>query len=143
MADARVIAIGELSRRTGVNIETVRYYERIGLLRKPARAGGRYRRYRPEDERRLNFVRRSRDLGFSLEQVRALLRLVDRRDRSCGEVREVALEHLAEIRSKAADLKRLEGVLDAMVATCSGGPVPDCPLIDVLFDGPADPETYA
>lgn len=134
-AGAQVIAIGELSRRTGVNIETVRYYERIGLLRVPARSGGRYRRYRPEDERRLNFVRRSRDLGFSLEQVRALLHLADRRDRSCGEVRDLALDHLAQVRRKAADLKRLEGVLDAMVSSCTGGPVPDCPLIDALFDG--------
>jgi MerR family transcriptional regulator, mercuric resistance operon regulatory protein len=134
-ADAKGIAIGELSRRTGVNIETVRYYERIGLLRIPARAG-RYRRYRPDDERRLNFVRRSRDLGFSLDQVRTLLHLADRRGRSCGKARELALAHLEQVRRKAADLTRLEGVLSTMVARCADGSLPDCPLIEALFDGP-------
>lgn len=136
MAESKGIAIGELSRRSGVNIETVRYYERIGLLRKPERTG-RYRRYRPEDERRLSFVRRSRDLGFSLEQVRTLLALADRKGRSCGKVRELALDHLGQVRRKAADLKRLEGVLGAMVESCADGSLPDCPLIEALFDGPA------
>lgn len=138
MADANGMAIGELSRRTGVNIETVRYYERIGLLGAPARIG-RYRRYRPEDERRLTFVRRSRDLGFSLEKVRALLELADHRERCCGKVRELALDHLAEVKRKVADLKRLEGVLGAMAASCADGSLPECPLIEALFDDPSAP----
>jgi MerR family mercuric resistance operon transcriptional regulator len=105
------ILIGALSRRTACNIETIRYYERIGLLPHPRR-NGRYRRYRPEDVERLVFVRRARELGFTLKEVRALLRLsATNADNACAEVRELAAAHLAEVQAKIADLTAMEHAL--------------------------------
>ncbi len=128
------LAIGALSRRTGVNIETVRYYERIGLLPPPARSEGGHRLYGGGHLMRLNFVRRARDLGFTLDEIRALLQLAEKRDRPCAEAREVAGSHLSDVRAKIADLRAIEGVLVDMVARCAGGTTPECPLIEALFD---------
>jgi len=128
------LAIGELSRRTGCNIETIRYYERIGVLRRPARTEGGFRRYSLNDLRRLAFVRRARNLGFTLDEVRALLRLADRRERSCAAVRNLAADHLNDVRAKIADLKKMERILHGMVLQCADGTLPDCPLIETLFD---------
>jgi len=125
------IAIGELSRRTNCNIETVRYYERIGLLPTPARRG-RYRLYGGEDVGRLAFVRRSRELGFTLDEVRALLGLAAGGGGACAEVREIAAIHLAEVQAKVADLQAMERVLADAVHRCDAGETPGCPLIDVL-----------
>jgi MerR family mercuric resistance operon transcriptional regulator len=125
------IAIGELSRRTGCNIETIRYYERIGLLPTPARRG-RYRHYGPEDVGRLAFVRRARELGFTLDEVRALLVLAAGGGGACAEVREIAAAHLAAVRAKVADLRAMERVLADAVRRCDAGEVPGCPLIGVL-----------
>jgi len=125
------IAIGELSRRTNCNIETVRYYERIGLLPTPARRG-RYRLYGAEDVSRLAFVRRSRELGFTLDEVRALLGLAAGGGGACAEVREIAATHLAEVQAKVADLQAMERVLADAVRRCDAGETPGCPLIDVL-----------
>jgi MerR family mercuric resistance operon transcriptional regulator len=125
------IAIGELSRRTGCTVETVRYYERIGLL--PARARrGRYRDYARDDVRRLAFVRRARELGFALEDVRALLRLAAEGNRACAEVRSLAAEHLADVRSKIADLRAMEKALANSVRRCDAGETPGCPVIETL-----------
>lgn len=126
--------IGVLSRRTGVNIETVRYYERIGLIPEPARSEGGHRLYGGGHLLRLNFVRRARDLGFTLNEVRALLDLAEQRDRPCSEAREVAAMHLTDVRSKIASLRAMEGVLSDMVARCAEGSTPDCPIIEALFD---------
>jgi MerR family mercuric resistance operon transcriptional regulator len=126
------LTIGQLARRTGVNRETVRYYERIGLLDSPPRTASGYRRYRGEDVRRLIFIRRARDLGFSLDRVRTLLGLAAAPDRNCAEVRSVAIDHLAEIRGKLADLRRMERVLAELVAACGEGRQPACPLVEVL-----------
>jgi MerR family mercuric resistance operon transcriptional regulator len=124
--------IGELSRRTGGNIETIRYYERIGLLPVPDRAG-RYRRYGAADLRRLIFIRRARDLGFTLDEVRALLRLSEASgEPTCADVREVAARHLAEVRTKLAALEAMERTLAEAVRRCDAGEVPGCPLIDTL-----------
>ncbi|MGE0294272.1 MAG: helix-turn-helix domain-containing protein [Hyphomonadaceae bacterium] len=123
----------ELARRTGANLETVRYYEKIGLLPPPPRTASGYRSYEKAHERRLSFVLRARELGFSLEEVRALLRLVDERDQPCAEVSRLAATHLADVRTKIADLKRMASVLKNMVAQCGDGTRPDCPLIDTLF----------
>jgi MerR family mercuric resistance operon transcriptional regulator len=131
------LPIGELSRRTGCNIETIRYYERIGVLRRPARTEGGFRRYSLNDLRRLAFVRRARDLGFTLDEVRALLRLADRRDRSCAAVRDLAAGHLNDVRTKIADLKKMERILHDMILQCADGTLPDCPLIEALFDAKA------
>lgn len=128
------LAIGALSRRTGVNIETVRYYERIGLLPPPARSGGGHRLYGDGNLMRLNFVRRARDLGFTLDEVRALLELAEKRDRPCAKAREVAAGHLSDVRAKIAGLRTMERVLVDMVARCAEGSTPECPLIEALFN---------
>lgn len=124
---------GVIAARTGVNIETVRYYERIGLLPAPPRSEGGHRIYDEDMLRRLNFIRRSRELGFTLNEVRGLLLLVDGGDYTCGEVEQLTVAHLEEVRRKLADLKRLERVLREMVAGCQGGEVPECPIIEALF----------
>ena len=125
-------AIGVLSERSGVNIETIRYYERVDLLPKPARSAGGYRLYQPADSERLCFIRRARDLGFSLVDVRRLLDLVDQKSRSCRRVHDIAVEHLAEVRAKISDLRRMERVLATMVKACAQGTMPACPLLETL-----------
>jgi Cu(I)-responsive transcriptional regulator len=131
MADRR-FAIGELGRRTDTKVETVRYYERIGLLAAPARTAGNYRAYGPEHLTRLSFIRRARDLGFSLDQVRALLDLSDDRDRPCDAVDVIAKEHLAEVERKIADLSALRRELGAMIDQCRCGTVAECRIIEAL-----------
>ncbi|WP_331374839.1 MerR family transcriptional regulator [Sinorhizobium chiapasense] len=123
----------ELARRTGCNLETVRYYEKVGLLPEPPRTAAGYRSYDTWHERRLRFVLRARELGFSLDEIRELLRLADERDRPCAEARDVAAVHLADVRAKIADLKRMERVLKDVVAECGSGTRPECPLIETLF----------
>lgn len=125
--------IGVLSRRTGCKVETIRYYERIGLLPAPARSAGGHRLFGEDHLKRLTFIRRGRELGFSLDDIRGLLGLVDGGAYTCAEVKAVTLEHLGEVRRKLADLRRLERVLKGMAAECEGGAVPDCPVIDALF----------
>jgi len=131
------IAVGEFSRRTGCNIETIRYYERIGLLPKPRREkGGRFRRYDRDDVARLRFIRRARQLGFTLDEVRALLRVAlgDGEDVRT-EARGIAAAHVAGIRAKIADLQAMERVLTDAICECDGGQRPRCPLIEVLSEG--------
>ncbi len=130
---AKGLQRAELARRTGANLETVRYYEKVGLLPPPPRTASGYRSYDKAHERRLSFVLRARELGFSLEEVRALLRLVDERDQPCAEASRLAAAHLADVRAKIADLRRMEGVLKKVVAQCGDGTRPDCPLIETLF----------
>lgn len=132
MAVFDTFPIGVLSDRSGVNIETVRYYERAGLLPKPARSAGGYRLYGASDAERLSFIRRARDLGFSLDEIRRLLDLADRKSRSCNHVHTIAVEHLAEIRAKIGDLQRMERVLAKMVKACAQGTMPACPLLETL-----------
>jgi Cu(I)-responsive transcriptional regulator len=131
MADGH-LAIGELGRRTGTKVETIRYYERIGLLAAPLRTAANYRAYGPEHLSRLSFIRRSRDLGFSLEQVRALLDLSDDRSRSCQAVDAIAEQHLAEVDRKIADLQALRRELASMIDQCRCGTVAECRIIDAL-----------
>ena len=130
MADS-AIQIGELSRRTGCNIETIRYYERIGLMPTPARRG-RYRSYGADEVARLGFVRRARELGFTLDEVRALLGLAAGGCATCAEVRDLAAAHLKDVRARIADLKRMERVLADSVRACDAGQDPGCPLIEAL-----------
>ena len=131
----KAIPIGELSRRTGCNIETIRYYERIGLMPAPPRRG-RYRSYGGEHVARLGFVRRARELGFTLDEVRALLGLAGGGDASCGEARYLAAAHLKDVQARIADLKRMERVLADSVRACDAGQDPGCPLIQTLYAGP-------
>jgi MerR family mercuric resistance operon transcriptional regulator len=131
------LPIGELSRQSGVNIETIRYYEKIGIMPAPARSPGGYRLYAPDHLKRLSFVRRGRQLGFSLDELRSLLRLVDGHTYTCAQVRALTLEHVAEVRRKISDLRRLERVMADMAAQCTGQRIPKCPVIDALSDGRA------
>lgn len=122
-----------LSKRTGCNIETIRYYEGLGLMPEPKRTLSGYRVYGEEDVKRLSFIRRLRGLGFVLEEIRGLLGLVDEKSYTCDEVRRVALAHLEDVREKIADLQKIDHTLSDMAAKCAGGEVPDCPIIDDLY----------
>jgi MerR family mercuric resistance operon transcriptional regulator len=125
------IPIGELSQRTGCNIETIRYYERIGVLPVPLRRG-RYRAYGLSDVRRLSFVRRARELGFPIDAVRALLALADGGGASCAQALDLASQHLRDVRVKIADLRRMERVLGDTVDACEAGDTMGCPLLETL-----------
>ncbi|MGO9700563.1 MAG: MerR family transcriptional regulator [Xanthobacteraceae bacterium] len=129
---AEMLPIGVLSRRSGVNIETIRYYERVNMLAPPPRTASGRRVYDFTDLRILVFIRRSRELGFSLDEIRALLRLGGPEKASCREVREIAAHHLEDIRARLVDLKKLEHLLAKTVARCSGRTAPDCPVLDIL-----------
>jgi len=133
MEDPRTLSIGRLSKDTGTNIETIRYYERVGLLPRPARSEGGYRLYRIDHLKRLSFIRRGRALGFSIDEVRTLLRLADERRRPCAEVRVVAEAHLKDVRAKIADLEAMERVLKSTVARCARGTGSHCPMIEALY----------
>lgn len=124
--------IGALSEATAVNIETIRYYERIGLLPAPPRSAGRHRLYDEPHRQRLVFVRRARELGFSLEEIRALLGLGGKHGLTCSDVKALTQHHIEAIRDKVRDLKRLERTLSALAAQCRGDTVPDCPILDAL-----------
>ena len=115
-----------------MNIETIRYYEKIKVLPAPSRAENGRRLYGPTERRILAFVRRSRELGFSLDEVRALLRLGGPERASCREVREIAAHHLDDIRAKINDLRKLERLLTKTVAQCTGTTAPECPVLDIL-----------
>jgi Cu(I)-responsive transcriptional regulator len=129
--------IGELAKATTTKVETIRYYEQTGLLPAPARTQGNYRSYGSDHLARLSFIRRARDLGFSIEQVRALLDLSDDRARDCATVDYIASEHLREVDRKIADLTALRRELSAVISSCDGGTVAECRIIEAL--GPADP----
>ncbi|MCR9196332.1 MAG: helix-turn-helix domain-containing protein [Hyphomonas sp.] len=127
---------GRLAAETDSNIETIRYYEKIALMPAPRRSESGYRLYGDAARRRLRFILRGRELGFSIEELRSLLSLVDGGDYTCGEVHEMTVEHLENVRTKINDLQRLERTLANMSAQCEGGEVPECPVIDVLFGKP-------
>ena len=129
----RGYAIGEMSRHTGVNIETIRYYERIEIMPQPDRTEGGNRQYNHDQLKRLSFIKRCRELGFSLSEIRALLEMADRDDFTCSEVHQMTMSHLTTVRQKLNDLKGLERSLKKMVAECNQGDVPECPIIDTLF----------
>ena len=126
------LLIGDLSRQTGCHIETIRYYERIGVLPTASRRG-RYRCYQAQDVARLRFICRSRELGFSLEEVRTLLDLAKQGGvRSCGRVRALAADHLEAVRQRILSLQKLAGVLTEAVAQCDTDSKTHCPLIEAL-----------
>jgi Cu(I)-responsive transcriptional regulator len=131
------LTIGELGKATGTKVETIRYYERIGLLPKPLRTGGNYRAYGEAELGRLSFIRRARDLGFPLEQVRALMSLSDDRDRDCATIDALARDHLADVERKIADLTALGRELSSLINSCGGGTVAGCRIIEALAPSPA------
>ena len=122
----------DLSRRTGCNLETIRYYEGIGVMPEPPRTAKGHRVYDDGHVSRLLFVMRARELGFTLEEIRSLLRLVDGGLQTCAEVQILGEEKLADVRSKISDLRRIEKVLAETVAKCSGEAVPDCAVLEAL-----------
>ena len=125
------IGIGELSKRTGCSIETVRYYERIDLLPKPSRRGT-YRNYDDEDVKRLAFVRRARELGFTLDEIRALLTLTTGGQKACADARKIAAAHLNAVQAKIEDLRAMERALAQAVRACDAGDMIECPVINTL-----------
>lgn len=126
------LSIGHLAKTTGTKVETIRWYEKVGLIAPPARTGGNYRAYAPDDLARLSFIRRARDLGFSLDQVRTLIDITEQRERDCGTVDVIATEHLTEVDRKIADLIALRRELAKVIATCQGGTVADCRILEAL-----------
>lgn len=129
------LTIGALALQTNTKVETIRFYEKSGLLPAPARTQGNYRAYESSHLNRLSFIRRSRDLGFSLEQIRALLDLSDDRSRSCSAVDAIAQEHLVEVDRKITALQALRQELNRMLDVCHTGTVADCRIIESLGVG--------
>jgi Cu(I)-responsive transcriptional regulator len=127
-----MLTIGALAKATGTKVETIRWYEQEGILPVPARTRGNYRVYEPAHLERLGFVRRCRDLGFSLDEVRGLLALIDQPDRNCREVDLITAEHLAAVQRKIADLQRLADELRRISRRCPGGTVAECRIIEAL-----------
>ena len=132
-AKLRDLSSGALARAAGVNVETIRYYENIGLMPEPFRTANGYRVYDETDLKRLSFIRRCRELGFSLEEVRGLLGLVDGGDYTCADVRDLSIVRLGDVRQKIRDLRKMERTLKEMVSQCEGGLVPECPIVDRLY----------
>ena len=126
------ITIGRLSAATGVKVETIRYYERAGLIDPPARTEGNYRSYGDDDVARLGFIRRTRDLGFSLEEIRALLNFSSQSERDCAEVDALANQHLVEVDRKIADLTALRRQLSTAISSCRGGIVSECRILEAF-----------
>lgn len=132
---AEGLSIGDLSERTGCPIETIRYYERAGVLRAPPRTASGRRVYGEAHVRQLAFARRARDLGFSLERVRQLMRLADQPEAARSGARAIALAHVEEVRLKIAELQRVAQQLDTILAECAATTGPDCPILTVLSEG--------
>lgn len=129
-------SIGAASKQTGCSVPTIRYYEEVGLLLPAPRTEGNQRHYDDAAVRRLTFIRRCRDFGFTIEQVRELVGLVDEPSRDCVEVRDIAQAHLQEVQKKLTELKALETTLSAFVCSCNtacaGGPAVDCTILEDL-----------
>lgn len=126
------LSIGDLAKATETRVETIRYYERIGLLPRPARTRGNYRSYEPPHLARLGFIRRARNLGFSIVQVRELLGLADQRDRSCRTVDAIARAHLAEVDAKIRSLQALRREFGAIIRDCRADRIAECGILDAL-----------
>lgn len=124
--------IGELATATATNVETVRYYEKIGLIAPPARTAANYRAYGAEHLARLSFIRRSRSLGFGLDAVRELLRLADDPDQPCADIDGMASGKISEIDAKIEDLMRLRTELFQLVSACETGTVRSCRIVEAL-----------
>lgn len=129
-----MLSIGTLAKRTGTKVQTIRYYEQIGLLPEPGRTEGGQRRYGREDLDRLAFVRHARQLGFSVDAIRELLDLSDNPGRSCAKVDRIAQRHLREVEARIARLEALRTELGRMVLECRRDTVADCRVLEILRD---------
>ena len=133
MPSTKPLTIGKLARETGVKVVTIRYYEQIGVMPVAPRTDGNYRTYSSEHRRRLRFIRRCRDLGFTLDQIRDLLRLSSEKTQACAEVDRIAEQHRRAVEEKLADLTRLAAELRHLSACCRGkGIIADCRIIEAL-----------
>ncbi|WLS10927.1 Cu(I)-responsive transcriptional regulator (plasmid) [Shinella sumterensis] len=130
--------IGEAAEATGVTAKMIRHYEQIGLIKAAGRTGAGYRVYGPNDLSTLSFIRRSRDLGFSIAQIRDLLALWQDRARASSEVKRIASDHIAEMRAKMRLLEDMVGTLEHLSANCHGDARPDCPILQQLATGNAE-----
>jgi len=127
------LTIGQVAKQAGVGIETVRFYERQGLLDEPPRRASGYRQYTPEAVTRIQFIKRSQELGFSLKEITELLSLRVDPETTCGEVKQRAEAKIANINAKLRDLQQMKEALTTLVAACSGsGPTSHCPILDAL-----------
>jgi MerR family mercuric resistance operon transcriptional regulator len=126
------VLIGKLAAATGVNIETIRYYERVGLISAPPRTAGGHRAYEEQHAQQLTFIRRGRELGFSLNDIRSLLELASQTNLACAEAKDITLRQLVGVRGKIASLKKLELALKQMSAACQPGANKPCPIFDAL-----------
>jgi MerR family mercuric resistance operon transcriptional regulator len=124
---------GVLSKKTGVNGETIRYYEKIKLMPEPARSSSGYRVYDDSHLKRLSFIKRCRELGFTLKEIAALLRMVDGGNYTCAEIRDHTMTHLKDVDEKIRDLRKMQRTLRNMVSECEGEMVPECPIVESLF----------
>jgi MerR family copper efflux transcriptional regulator len=129
--------IGEASKASGVSSKMIRYYEQIGLINPPHRTESSYRTYGGNDVHTLQFIRRARDLGFSVEQMRTLLALWQDRSRASADVKAVALEHVAELERKAAAIHAMMETLKYLASHCHGDDRPECPIIDEIANAAA------
>jgi DNA-binding transcriptional MerR regulator len=128
------VKIGALAKATNTNIETIRYYERIGLLPPPARTTGNYRSFGEPERARLSFVRYARELGFAIEEIRSLLDLSDNPERDCEAADAIASRHLTVVEAKIAQLAGLRDELARIIGSCRGGMAADCRVIEALGD---------
>lgn len=128
-----MFSIGQLSKRTGVKIPTIRYYEQMGLIASPDRSAGNQRRYSHDGMARLSFIRHSRDLGFSIESIKALLTLSEHPEQSCDDAHAIAHKHLADVQSRIVKLRRLEQELKR-ISQCDAGTLARCAVIETLAD---------
>ena len=126
------LSIGRLAARTATAPDTIRYYERLGLMPRAPRSAGRHRYFGPSHVQRLLFIRRARALGFSLDAIGSLLSLAAPGRRSCASVRKLALVHLDDVRARLAELQRLEAALAETVAHCTGDAAPSCAVLSIL-----------
>lgn len=133
--NSQQFSIGQLATQAGCKVETVHYYEKTGLMPDPPRTEGGHRIYTFSNIKRLNFIRRSRELGFSIKQIKELLKFIDEPDHYCGEVKTMAVVHTQAIQQKIDDLERLKQALNKMLSQCKGSenPIDDCPIIDALY----------
>ena len=136
MSNANILTIGKLAKHGGVNIMTIRYYERRGLLPAPARTASGYRLYTDDAVRRLQFIRQAQLLGFSLTEIQDLLSLRMQPGTTCADIRMRAKEKISAVEKKIEDLERIKNALTALAAACRGkGPTAECPILEALETG--------
>ena len=130
----QAVTIGTIARETGSKVQTVRYYEQIGLMPPPDRTEGNQRLYTRADVERLAFIRHARDLGFSIETIRELLGMADRPDMPCDEADAIVFRHLEDVKARIARMRALQSELERMLRQCAGGAISDCRVIEALGD---------